>query len=208
MFIQYVYIVDTLANCWLRQLYLIYSSEEEFQCDSGECIDEVDMCNGFADCLDASDETVNACAHLECSDASFRCAYGACLSLEQVGNQVWDCADGSDEPAVVVVITDTVKEVEKGKDEAKPDTCNIPYDRPYMLISLNKTGEMDKTLSTFNKILRNDTVFFKCLSGFDLIGVDHLKCVDNDWYRQWPKCASKFSNPKLNLTRAGTSLFT
>ncbi|XP_054084010.1 uncharacterized protein Lrp2_3 [Zeugodacus cucurbitae] len=161
-------------------------SDEEFQCDSGECIDVMDMCNGFTDCQDASDETVNSCAHIECSDASFRCAYGACINLKQVANQVWDCADGSDEPVVDEVLTDTVSEVEK--DVAMPVTCSIPYDKPNLLISLNKTGETNRNLRLFDKILRNDTVDFKCLPGFQLFGMQQLKCVDNDWYREWPHC--------------------
>ncbi|XP_018787893.1 PREDICTED: low-density lipoprotein receptor-related protein 2-like [Bactrocera latifrons] len=171
-------------------------SEEEFQCDTGECIDTLDMCNGFADCKDASDETVNACAHLECSAGSFRCAYGACISIQQVGNQVWDCLDGSDEPVVVGEITDSLKEMEKEKDEAKPVRiyCNIPYDKPNLLI-LNKTGEMVTVLSSFSKVLQNDIVHFDCLPNFVLIGVDHLKCVNNDWYRQWPHCERNVQFP-------------
>lgn len=80
-----------------------HSSNELVQCRSKECISNEDLCNGIIDCSDGSDETVEMCAHIVCSDASFTCAYGACVPYTALCNGEVDCADGSDEYAELCV---------------------------------------------------------------------------------------------------------
>ncbi|XP_036326261.1 modular serine protease-like [Rhagoletis pomonella] len=160
-------------------------TDEEYQCSSGECIDVFAMCDGRPDCSDASDETVSACAHIICPDYSFRCGYGACISVEEVCNKIWDCADGSDELCSV-----DAKQYELAKDKdaettTNSQTCRIPFEKSHLEV---RHGNTKKLLSYFDKILKNETVEFRCSTGFELIGVDSLKCVNNNWYRQWPEC--------------------
>ncbi|XP_072041321.1 uncharacterized protein [Amphiura filiformis] len=68
-------------------------ASNEFQCSSGECIADHDVCDTYADCADASDE-----ANCTCYDYEFLCASGeACIpSFWQCDGTV-DCDDSSDE---------------------------------------------------------------------------------------------------------------
>ncbi|KAH8304411.1 hypothetical protein KR059_008328 [Drosophila kikkawai] len=67
------------------------------RCDSGECIELDQLCDGKADCLDASDETKGMCEKVWCPGYGFRCSYGACVANTAVCDGTRDCVDGSDE---------------------------------------------------------------------------------------------------------------
>lgn len=64
---------------------------------SGKCISTHELCDGIANCDDASDETVTACKESFCPSFAFRCSYGACVGGDAKCNGVKDCYDGSDE---------------------------------------------------------------------------------------------------------------
>ncbi|XP_004529284.1 modular serine protease [Ceratitis capitata] len=76
-------------------------SEDLIQCRSKECIEYHLICDGIPDCSDGSDESVEMCAHIQCTDSSFTCAYGGCVSNYVLCNGEVDCADGSDEIAEI-----------------------------------------------------------------------------------------------------------
>ncbi|XP_054737892.1 modular serine protease-like isoform X1 [Anastrepha obliqua] len=160
---------------------------EEFECTSDECIDDSLICDGMPDCSDGSDETVSVCASMICSDYSFRCGYGACISVQQVCDKIWDCVDGSDELCSMSVDTDTQEEPQEEKRTSTPTACTIPYENLHLQVWLRGTK---KLLFYFDKILQNETVEFECSAGFELVGANHLVCMDNNWYRQWPKCVA------------------
>ncbi|XP_041449097.1 sortilin-related receptor [Drosophila obscura] len=67
------------------------------RCGSGDCIQLDQLCDGRAQCLDASDETVEMCGQVWCPGYSFRCSYGACVASTAVCDGQHDCVDGSDE---------------------------------------------------------------------------------------------------------------
>ncbi|XP_034652898.1 modular serine protease [Drosophila subobscura] len=67
------------------------------RCGSGDCIQLDRLCDGRAQCLDASDETVEMCGKVWCPGYSFRCSYGACIASTAVCDGQHDCVDGSDE---------------------------------------------------------------------------------------------------------------
>ncbi|XP_018787928.1 PREDICTED: low-density lipoprotein receptor-like isoform X1 [Bactrocera latifrons] len=68
---------------------------EGTRCKNGECIDDLDWCNGSVDCLDGSDEM--DCKAILCSDAYKKCHYGGCIPFEKFCDKEFDCWDGSDE---------------------------------------------------------------------------------------------------------------
>ncbi|KAH8284750.1 hypothetical protein KR054_000535, partial [Drosophila jambulina] len=67
------------------------------RCGSGECIELDQLCDGRANCLDASDETKAMCEKVWCPGYGFRCSYGACVASTAVCDGTRDCVDGSDE---------------------------------------------------------------------------------------------------------------
>ncbi|XP_046689112.1 modular serine protease-like [Homalodisca vitripennis] len=74
---------------------------QEFQCNSGQCISQYDVCDGVKHCSDSSDETSSACRQVlisTCTPTTFQCDYGACISKALRCDGKSDCvADGSDE---------------------------------------------------------------------------------------------------------------
>ncbi|KAJ4450811.1 hypothetical protein ANN_02241, partial [Periplaneta americana] len=76
---------------------LFVNSKSEFQCTSGQCIDNTLVCDGAKDCNDGSDETVELCGKKRCQPYVFQCSYGACVDARFKCDGKDDCADGSDE---------------------------------------------------------------------------------------------------------------
>lgn len=68
-----------------------------FTCLNGDSADVSEICDGFADCLDSSDERIELCSTFICQADRFKCYYGACISREKFCNGIRDCVDGSDE---------------------------------------------------------------------------------------------------------------
>lgn len=75
----------------------IFPSRSQFACNNGQCIDKYLVCDGAANCDDASDETYNLCNSIACQGYSFRCAYGACVDGDAKCDGNDDCIDKSDE---------------------------------------------------------------------------------------------------------------
>ncbi|KAM7364701.1 modular serine protease-like [Cochliomyia hominivorax] len=74
-------------------------SDNDWECDNGECISEEKACDGKVDCRDRSDEIAENCIHIKknCPNFAFSCAYGACIDGKAKCNGIQDCADNSDE---------------------------------------------------------------------------------------------------------------
>lgn len=73
----------------------------EFRCSSGECIGEINRCDGYKDCVDNSDEEncgSKKSPHRECTFEEFECAdRSKCIDRALRCNQINDCSDRSDE---------------------------------------------------------------------------------------------------------------
>ncbi|CAK8674679.1 unnamed protein product [Clavelina lepadiformis] len=74
-------------------------SSEQFQCDSGECIDKTWVCDGVTDCrgesLPGSDE--RDCPATSCDDDEYQCPDGICIPSSFRCDGEDDCSDGDDE---------------------------------------------------------------------------------------------------------------
>lgn len=73
--------------------YIAKCESYQWKCASGQCIDQIQRCNGKFDCTDRSDEI--GCKH--CTMDQFRCDNGSCLKLSVRCNGVADCEHGEDE---------------------------------------------------------------------------------------------------------------
>ncbi|KAI4480244.1 hypothetical protein M0804_010242 [Polistes exclamans] len=74
-------------------------SDREYQCSTPrlECIPIANICNGYVDCSDKSDEDISICREYSCPDNTYRCSYGGCVYQEVLCDGIKDCYDGSDE---------------------------------------------------------------------------------------------------------------
>ncbi|KII64014.1 Sortilin-related receptor [Thelohanellus kitauei] len=91
---------DLAASCY--SVIHLGDSDDMFKCESGECIPISKKCNGFADCVDWSDEVgcqKSKCKHYEeCPSNQFLCDDGtACIDISFVCNGKKECPDSSDE---------------------------------------------------------------------------------------------------------------
>ncbi|KAK5877157.1 hypothetical protein CesoFtcFv8_026431 [Champsocephalus esox] len=69
-------------------------SEEEFQCDSRQCVDMKLRCNGEKDCQDGTDERE---CEVRCPPDQFSCSNGRCIGKHKKCDHNTDCSDNSDE---------------------------------------------------------------------------------------------------------------
>ncbi|KAL2726982.1 modular serine protease-like isoform X1 [Vespula squamosa] len=78
-------------------------SDREYQCSTSrlECIPITDICNGYIDCSDKSDEDVSLCREYFCPDHTYRCSYGGCVYQEVLCDGIKDCFDGTDEDPLI-----------------------------------------------------------------------------------------------------------
>ncbi|CAI9622223.1 unnamed protein product, partial [Staurois parvus] len=72
-------------------------SLEEFQCKNQHCIQAGWKCDGEDDCLDGSDENVDACLNHSCPGDQFKCQSNRCIPKRWLCDGANDCGNNEDE---------------------------------------------------------------------------------------------------------------
>lgn len=81
---------NLLNDVWGLELVQSGCPFDQFQCASGACIDNTDVCDGGDDCGDGSDEA-------SCAGAMYACANANTVSPSSICDGADDCGDSSDE---------------------------------------------------------------------------------------------------------------
>lgn len=82
---------------FLISISVLKNRENEFKCNSGECISTINLCDGNINCKDKSDEGELMCDNWPCPDNAYRCHLGGCINIDSQCDGFIDCIDGSDE---------------------------------------------------------------------------------------------------------------
>ncbi|KAI4466638.1 vitellogenin receptor-like protein-related-related [Holotrichia oblita] len=88
---------DEDAEMCAGDVYKKKCPEGNFQCNSGTCISNRFLCDGFKDCYENEDEV--DCKFLTCAADQFRCVTGSCIPKTWECDKQYDCYDLSDEHA-------------------------------------------------------------------------------------------------------------
>lgn len=198
--------------------------QQQFQCDSGECISGYKLCDGHIDCADGTDETVKYCAAISCPAYGFRCGYGGCIAGKHKCDGNNDCVDGSDEmpslcgtiqvdQALVLPTTPRIPSTLATTIEVYTTRSTTPFTyRPPTSfstgagcrVSVPESG--DAIRASDNSVLRPNTliidlemILYNCTQNHYSNGVTRNLCVGGVWQSPTPKCVPKCS-PVIGVT--------
>lgn len=131
----------------------------EFQCQNGQHISQLSLCDGLADCEDETDEIPSQCyeSGLRCPPSLFRCSYGACVPKSAVCNGVKDCNDNSDEDLTECTCADSEFRCSNGNCVPESAICNGIEDCPD-----NSDETLAECYESSNKCLEDE---FQCTIG-------------------------------------------
>lgn len=89
----------------------------QFQCNDGRCIENRWRCDGWMDCLDDSDETIELCSGISCGQHAYRCRNKRCIKRSALCDGVNDCGDNSDEQSCSIFQKCSSKQFQCERDQ-------------------------------------------------------------------------------------------
>nr|CAD7194110.1 unnamed protein product [Timema douglasi] len=160
----------------------------EYRCSSGECIDQLFLCDGLTECMDKSDENIAQCSTISCPSFAFRCSYGACVDSDSRCDGSPQCADGSDEdPALCGSVAPV-----NPPPVAPTGVCYLPEQPSNGQFSVNDCSPDDNTelcrkvpgaVVTVTLLLT-----YSCNQGYILTGQQSVVCYKGKWAPALPTC--------------------
>nr|CAD7604598.1 unnamed protein product [Timema genevievae] len=160
----------------------------EYRCSSGECIDQLFLCDGLTECKDKSDENIAQCSSISCPSFAFRCSYGACVDSDSRCNGLPQCADGSDEdPALCGSVAPV-----NPPPVAPTGVCYLPEQPSNGQFSVNDCSPDDNT-ELCRKVpgaVVSVTLLltYSCNQGYILTGQQSVVCYKGRWAPALPTC--------------------
>lgn len=164
---------NTLATSSYDQPSTCAQSASQFRCrTSGACIRADAVCDGTVDCTDdASDETLQLCAGVNCPRFAFRCAYGGCVHALAKCNGTAECRDHSDELptlcgyAVEPPSTTTTTTERTPVRQSDSEQCRLRL--PWYLTAVY-SSEPNVLLSDGSLVQNLAEITYSCVPGFFL----------------------------------------
>ncbi|XP_073964032.1 clotting factor C-like [Choristoneura fumiferana] len=154
---------------------------DQFQCRDGSCVDQRKQCNGQADCVDWSDETMTSCRGvyrpfwnlvLICGNAQVRSTLDDVCPVSCASNPI-DCGLHL---AALTVQTPVVK---------PPLAASCAYPRVIAHGRISVNGEIDVVNNTAS---HGSDLRFSCDEWYDLIGKSKVYCQFGTWSEEFPTC--------------------
>lgn len=188
----------------------------QFQCVNGQCIQNIDKCDGILNCTDNSDETFELCRYVQCPSFAFRCDYGACISRNRHCNGKSDCWDGSDENNCRSTEENPFINQQNSQSTEDPQSSQLPPNtqRPSVLISeqpvqtnggnpciieLPSRGDafidgIAEALKPQQQIEDGQRVYYTCTDNYYIVsGSNENRCTNGRWKNEVAICEARCS---------------
>ncbi|CAD6239024.1 GSCOCT00008609001.2-RA-CDS [Cotesia congregata] len=187
----------------------------QFKCNSGQCIDDIVVCDGSPDCSDRSDETSATCSSHQCPKFTFQCAYGACIDGDKKCDGIRNCVDGSDEEFILcsekkIAISSTTQRTKNQVTSTtsspwiQPQSICFPPEQPQ-----NGRWKLHKSQCQSNEhcdanqntvMIPGTYLVYSCNPGYELKGSSDIFCGPKSKWSSEPECVEIRCKPLSSVS--------